>query len=229
MTITGCASPSYNYVPITKEISFPNIGQIVTKQLGEDLLVQGLFAEEDALYVPEAICMGMLCGYEIMPGYFKKSGESKEAHTFFSNHAMSSTMAMTGVTEFGRIDKAALADPDKAIMIYKNKPKRICAVSIFNAEACEDNQEFELRKVNSANTRAFQQTLIYTGRIGSKLNISYRETSNSLARPAFGTSVEYDLNTSNIIGYRGAKLEILDATNETITYKVISNFNKTSM
>ncbi|CAD9197495.1 hypothetical protein QAC21B_03669 [Acinetobacter bohemicus] len=73
---------------------------------------------------------------------------------------------------------------------------------------------------------SFQQTLIYSGKVGNKINISYREFSGSLARPAFNNDVEYDLNQSRQIGYKGALLEIADANNQSITYKVLKNFNK---
>ena len=73
---------------------------------------------------------------------------------------------------------------------------------------------------------SFQQTLIYSGRVGDKINVGYREFSNSMARPAFNNDVEYDLSESRIIGYKGARLEIIKATNESIKYRVLNNFNK---
>ena len=72
----------------------------------------------------------------------------------------------------------------------------------------------------------FQQTLLYSGRIGNKINISYREFSNNVARPAFNNDVEYDLGESMTIGYKGAEIEIIEATNRMIKYRVIRNFNK---
>ncbi|MCD0195610.1 hypothetical protein K1T77_12420 [Acinetobacter baumannii] len=53
-------------------------------------------------------------------------------------------------------------------------------------------------------------------------------TQNNLQapRPAFNNDVEYDLSQSKEIGYKGALLEIIEATNQDIKYKVIRNFNK---
>lgn len=72
---------------------------------------------------------------------------------------------------------------------------------------------------------SFQQTLIYSGKVGNKINIGYREFSGSIARPAFNNNVEYDLSESTTIGYKGAQLEIIEATNQYIKYRVIKNFN----
>ncbi|EJI85939.1 hypothetical protein AEST_10210 [Alishewanella aestuarii B11] len=47
-----------------------------------------------------------------------------------------------------------------------------------------------------------------------------------MARAAFSTDVEYDLNESNIIGYAGARLEVISATNTEITYKVLKHFSE---
>ena len=73
---------------------------------------------------------------------------------------------------------------------------------------------------------SLQRTLIYNGRVGDKVNIGYREFSGNTARPAFNNNVEYDLTESREIAYRGARLEILDATNRAIKFRVISNFNQ---
>lgn len=65
-----------------------------------------------------------------------------------------------------------------------------------------------------ATDESFQQTLIYSGKIGQKINVGYREFSGSVARPAFCNDVEYDLSESTTIGYKGARLEIIEATND---------------
>ena len=39
------------------------------------------------------------------------------------------------------------------------------------------------------------------------------------------TDVQYDLKNSKIIAFKTVKLEILEATNEYITYKVLSHFD----
>ena len=101
----------------------------------------------------------------------------------------------------------------------------ICGVSVFGGKLCESNQPFSRTKRPSLEADGFQQTLIYSGRIGSKINIGYREFSNSYARPAYNNDVEYDLSESSIIGYKGSELEIINATNRDITFKLIRNFN----
>ena len=92
-------------------------------------------------------------------------------------------------------------------------------ILIFNSKYLPQHK-FQIFKIE-----LIQRTLIYSGKSGSKINVGYREFSGNMARPAFSNNVEYDLSESNQIGYKGALLEIIEATNRFITYKVLSNFN----
>jgi hypothetical protein len=80
------------------------------------------------------------------------------------------------------------------------------------------------KKISSLSTNAFQQTLLYNGKIGNRITLGYREFTSNLARTAFSNNVDYDLSESTTIGYKGARLEILKATNTEISYRVLSGF-----
>ncbi len=68
------------------------------------------------------------------------------------------------------------------------------------------------------------QEFIYNGKVNNAIKFTYREYVNDLARPAFTQDLQYDLNESNIIGFRGLRIEIILATNTKIKYKVLNNF-----
>ena len=70
------------------------------------------------------------------------------------------------------------------------------------------------------------QKFIYNGRVGDNLKFTYREfTVAGYARDAFTQDVQYDLKEDPIIGFKGARVEVIEATNREITYKVISYFS----
>jgi hypothetical protein len=52
----------------------------------------------------------------------------------------------------------------------------------------------------------------------------YREYARDTARPAFSQEVEYDLSEGNVIGFKGARVEVLEATNFFTRYKVLVHF-----
>jgi hypothetical protein len=71
-----------------------------------------------------------------------------------------------------------------------------------------------------------KQQLIYNGRTGDYVKFLYREISQGMyLRPSFSQEVQYDLKAGTEIGFKGARLEIIEATNRNITYKVLSHFN----
>jgi len=70
---------------------------------------------------------------------------------------------------------------------------------------------------------SFQEELIYTGRINDEIHISYREYKKDFARPAFFQDLVYDLRRSKMVVFKQYKLEIEDATNEFILFKVLTD------
>lgn len=71
----------------------------------------------------------------------------------------------------------------------------------------------------------FQRQLIYTGRNGSSITILYREFMGDMVRPAFDQELTFDISDDNVVGMRGARLRIHEATNVSITYEVIRGFS----
>jgi hypothetical protein len=213
--MTGCASPKYNYSANVTLISEPPLNTTQVSNVGDVLLRQGKYKEHDAIYLPTKADISW--AYDLLGGYYLKHGEDENAEYYLPG---------TG-EEAGKVDKAALADPWKSVMSKKGT-KTLCVVTVFNATSCRDNVSFEHTKKAMLTQDSFQQTLIYSGKVSSKINIGYREFSSNLARPAFNNNVEYDLSESSIIGYKGAQLEVLEATNQHIRYRVIKNFNEAS-
>lgn len=210
--MSGCATPKYNYTAPVTNISEPPVGSVNTAYIGESMLRQGIASEHDAIQLSGQVKVGMV-GYTLMPGEYLKHGQDETAEYY-----------RPGGNQPGHVVKAAIADPWQSVMIKKGQPT-ICVVSTFNTAACNENAQFRRVKVATTSDSNFQQTLLYNGVVGNKINIGYREFSSSMARPAFNNDVEYDLTNSTVIGYKGARIEILKATNEYIQYRVLQNFN----
>ena len=208
--LSGCVSAPTNYIAPVVDISEPPLGSISTAYVGEYMVRQGTFVEREALRV---ISAGESFGYDILPGVYVKKGMSEDGVTYYPAAGSAG----------GSVDRNPIADPWSLVMI--NDEGELCVVTTFSMESCTSGGQWEYTTHAVASDNSFQQSLIYSGRIGDKVNIGYREFSSSVARPAFNNDVEYDLSDSNIIGYRGARLEILEANNESVTFKMIKNFN----
>lgn len=83
-----------------------------------------------------------------------------------------------------------------------------------------------LKRVDKTYRRgAFKQELIYSGKSGSTIRLSYREYKDDFARPAFYQDLSYDLSEGKIIGFKGMKIEVNEATNSLIKFTVKSPMN----
>ena len=211
LLLSSCATPTYNYAPETIAISEPPLGLISTVRIGDIMLKQGKYREHEACYLQAARKIGV--AYTLQPGYYLKDG-GDGASEFFSPRDEGA----------GRIDNIFLADRGKAVMTRNNRSE-LCIVSVYNNYTCEPVGRVDWMKRPVLAHDAFQQTLIYNGKVGSRINIAYREFSNNMARPAFNNNVEYDLSESANIAYKGAELEVLEATNQHIKFKLHQNFN----
>lgn len=210
--LVGCATPKYNYQATPQNISKPPLNSVNTAYVGDKMLEQGVFTEREALYVQETTTHS---GYTFSEGYYLKTGDDAKGSYF---------QAINRIPNGGNLQKSFIVDPFKVVML--DSSNKICIITFINAKVCTDKHNAKLSKIGVAADNSFQQTLIYSGRLGNKINIGYREFSSNLARPAFNNDVEYDLSESKQIGYKGALLEVIKATNQDITYKVLKNFNK---
>ena len=215
LTMGGCVTPQYNYQPTATNVSYPALNSVNTAYVGDEILKQGRLIERDAIFVEQSLKIASLGSYVVTRGYYVKTGSDEESDFY---------VPATGA-DGGTITKGSLTDPWKAIQFYKST-NRICVITSYNSPVCGAANGVRRCKYSSLSDNSFQQTLIYSGKIGNRIKLGYREFSNNMARPAYSNDAEYDLGESSFVGYKGARLEIIEATNEYVKYRVLQNFNK---
>ena len=203
--LSGCASIPYGGGVSVQHVDYPAVGSVTTAFVGDHLVEQGTITTQSALTVLKPID-GV--AYNIPARTYVQIGSNAEGD-FYS---------AIGVT------KNPFADPVTALCLGRDADAKLCVSTPFTNTATCYKGQWRRDTVTSEAGKNFQQTLIYSGRIGDKLNISYREFSGGVARDAFTNSIEYDLSVSNTIGYKGAVIEVIHADNRRIVYKLISNF-----
>ncbi|MEI7216277.1 hypothetical protein WCT79_04585 [Pectobacterium carotovorum] len=214
LVLTGCTIPARNYVPQTKQISIPELNKITTTYVGEDMVRQGVDASIDALHFDQPIEIGTIGTYTIPAGDYVKIGEDEKSE-FFSNIERTSSVIVP--------NRFMVNDPTQSIQIKKTG--EICIVTVYGGSKCDSGKLYKKVKIQTEQQALFQQVLIYNGKVGNKINIGYREFQGGMARAAFSNEVEYDLSDSKTIRYKGAILDIVDANNQSITFKLTKNFN----
>ncbi|MCJ2188147.1 hypothetical protein [Novosphingobium beihaiensis] len=221
LAVAGCVStPTPNYTPVTTAISFPKIGEETEVSLGEDMLRQGFYTETDGI---ETSQQNNIKGYKLSAGFYPQVSEDKE-YTYHSfGHSISRDGSGYLLQATGLLGMP-LAFP-QSIRASKNKQETCIIVGGLTRPACDTEIPFQRVRRPAISERDLQQTLIYSGRVGDRIKIGYRESSGNMARPAFSNEAEYDLSKSDEIGYRGARIKVLAADNQKIRYIVLSNFN----
>jgi len=75
--------------------------------------------------------------------------------------------------------------------------------------------------------RGFKSELIYQGRAGDVLTLSYRDYANSLSLPSYEQTLSYTLDPKapTEIRYRDARFKVLQADNQSIRYQILSGFS----
>lgn len=176
---------------------FPAVGVVATKSVGDELIGQayGQIGQKLDLLKDEII------GTTRLPkGHYYAHSENKTKIRFVKN------------------------DNNANFDFYINKQdQKIC----ITGNDCTQVEYLMSQAVNpySIIKGTFQRTLIYNGKIGNRVTFGYREFADGIARSAFSNTVEYDLSESTLVGYKGARIDIIKASNTELTYKVISGFD----
>lgn len=77
---------------------------------------------------------------------------------------------------------------------------------------------------------SFKRTVTYQGKVGNKIKISFQEFSafngSFMIRDAYTQNIEYELDANGqaMIGFKGLRIKVLNATNLNIEYQVTRDF-----
>ena len=107
-----------------------------------------------------------------------------------------------------------------------------CILRTFNAKCFKSKTIKNLDKTNLEvsdryflyRENTFQQSIEYSGKNENNLKFIYSEFTDGFARQAFNREFQIDFSEGNVAAYKGAVIEIHQATNTKILYSVIRNF-----
>lgn len=221
LLLSACAStPAPNYHAVRTPISFPETGKEIQVSLGEDMLRQGYSTEEDGI---ELAAENNIKGYRLSPGFYPQISQDK--NNSYHSYQMTANRDGLGYLPQGRdLLGLPLAFP-QSIRASLSKQETCVIAGGLSGPICDTEHAFVRTRRTVMSDRDLQQTLIYSGRVGNRIRIGYRESSGNYARPAYSNEAEYDLSASDEIAYRGARIKVIQADNQKIRYIVLANFN----
>lgn len=221
LILGACATVKNNYVPVVEQISEPPLDEVHTATIGDYMLKQGTATRTKGVYLSQSNQIG---SFNLSKGFYPQSGADEKY--VFTSYAIGNAMEGLGrVTTGGGLGGMGLPngirfarDEQKTCVIYSGGYG-------ISQPICDTEYPYQFTERPIVSENNFQQALIYSGRIDGKVRVSYREFSGNMARPAFSNEAEYDLERSDIIAYKGARIRVIDADNEKIEYVVLNNFN----
>jgi hypothetical protein len=216
--LLGACVSTQAILPKTQIIDAPALNEVNTAELGETVVEKGRLRTFDGLDLENQLQWGdgfLLTRYTIAPGRLRARQQDSK-HIYFYSENMTSYDAILGTTPYMAGGLCRQIDGSGPIRGFIQAGR--CNM---NWNATPQVEETQIYDVDSP---GFRQELIYNGRSGDTLKFLYREFSGDMMRPPFSQDVQYDLTESSTIGFRGARIEVLDATNTQLRYRVMTSF-----
>ena len=195
----------------------PKVGKESQVELGDTMLIKGTIYSYPGLQLLEDIKLTRMgASSELKAGIFKATLED-DRWTFFRSP--------TPWQNVGAFGKTTLLDG--GLMVNKSDPSKLRCWLVQNGtllRGVEVTAKTVPHAVTEPLVNSFQQELIYNGRVGNAVKFLYREVSAQYLRSSFTQDVQYDLSEGNMIGFKGARIEIIDANNRNLRYRVTEHF-----
>lgn len=214
-----------------EEVSYPELGVETVKNLGDVLVTQKYRVTTESVKLNKDIKVSF--GGTIRSGTFPAFATRRTAksETTLKNGHYGNSILFYVDSAHCNLFEAAIEYFEETKVFHPigkngygmyanaggNIDKSLCTLV---QTTVEDNQNFE-------------QTLVYLGRSGNTIKFAYREFIYDMARPAFTTDISYDLSEnivdvngekSTVVGFKDARLKIIEATNTSIKYILLNNF-----
>lgn len=214
--ISGCASTltPLSLYRVGKE---PAVGIIYHASVGEVIYTEFDFVEHEGVTLINGYMkpMGLQGKFDIpagtlLLGYSDEKGLKQFCTTYL---AWSNILEPADIVCFSDSNNDNNFDKLKVTQMYFG--------------AWQNIEELPFKSTMSSAVRGQRMELIYEGvSSDGTLKIVYREYSDNLARPAFFQEVNFALNQNSVtnITFKGAEIEVLEANNNVISYRVKSNF-----
>ncbi|SPL70919.1 hypothetical protein KPC_2097 [Acinetobacter stercoris] len=212
----ACSSTVRNYQPQSiNTISNVKINQVQSSLIGEAIIDQGSqSALSDAIKLDKSVKL-KFGGYILSEGYYAKVGED-ESREFYApfNGSLSGQ-----VSSYSKLVNAKNLDS----IIIDKKTQKLSTITANVKSYSWENVPFSREKITINGTNAPSQKLFYNGMNKNTLSFTYiTSTGNAKASTE---KVVLNLNESRTLNIHGAVIEVLNADNQRIQYKVLNNFN----
>jgi hypothetical protein len=231
-THAGCETTTQlkqrRFVPIVPEatrIQTPTLNTPATAEVGETMILTGNISTRPAIILKAAVQhQGVSIGpytITIPAGELVASGLAGPGDQFGTYYEAQSPLHFVSRGQRLLVKGGVFLPPSGgAPEIYWHATDT--GVPLTDPEPTID---YEVSKHEEWRVDNFRRELVYNGRSGDAIKLLYREFVEERIRPAFTQEVTYDLTRGETIGFKGARFQVEDATNVSISYVVLKHLD----
>ncbi len=215
--LAACATTE-SVEPRIELVDRPPIQATSQVEVGQAILEKGKLSTFDGLRLKNQLTWGdglILRKFTIEPGQLR-AGLKDETYTYFFSDRMRFYDALKGTMPYDEGGLCTMTDDPSHVRLFVEAGR--CSI---NPNAKPD---IEPVRITDEGAQHFRQELIYTGRSGETVKFLYREFSGERSEMPLSQDVQYDLKDGNVVGFKGARIEILEATNTKLAYRVLASF-----
>lgn len=233
IVMAGCASGPFlnnenpkTFVPSAGIQHTPELNLVVNAELGETLISRSYIKKVPAIKISKSIKhVTQNNGYGMIwniPAEILLQSANGDAGVYYS----SSKFFITESPVSGQGNKGGVVLGDEKSLSIEKVFWNPEGKSYYFIDVLNESVQYErIPPVEFVSEENFRRELIYTGISKNVITIIYREFKNDMARPAFTQELKYDLSEGRDIGYKGARFQIIGATNTGITYRVLKQLD----
>ncbi|PKV43633.1 hypothetical protein CLU92_0948 [Janthinobacterium sp. 61] len=204
----------------------PSLDQVITTELGNTLISRRYSLSTQAIKLPNDLTHetrnnGVLVRLDIPSGTLRKIGEDLNGSFFASENAYR-TLPTVNSREKSRAGIFVPKNASEAVLVFWSPRTQTHAFVDKPTMPIIFEKVSDMVEISPDNQK---KELIYTGVSKNVISLVYREYQNDLARPAFSQDLKYDLGEGRVIGFKGARFEVLKATNLGLTFKTLKHLD----
>ncbi|QBQ49649.1 hypothetical protein [Brevundimonas naejangsanensis] len=214
--VSGCASTQTIPSQI-EQIDQPALGAVAAIEVGEAAVATGRGRSLPGLALANELSWGdgvLRKRFTVAPGRLA-ARQSDARHIYYFSDRMTARDPLFGTAPYASGGLCRAKDGSGPVRGFITPGQ---CVLTWNATP----QVRDIR-IEEADEGARRRELIYHGRADGKVRFLYRETMGDSAPQT--QSLDYDLAHSAVIGFRGARLEVLEADNTRLRYRLLAPFD----
>jgi hypothetical protein len=219
--ITGCANTARIQMPPRVEfIDAPQLNVETISEVGDTLVEKGKIYTFEGIELFEDLTDGGAHREYVMQAHkLKLSSKDSDGNSYYAPNPTHYYVIDKTFGFRGYVSSPALVLTSGGALKFEGTYDLSSAGVITNI-----NPRYKSGSIIDLKQPNFKQSLIYNGKQGSVIKFTYREYSNDMIRSGFTQDVQYDLSESNVIGFKGVRIEVIHASNTQIVYKVLKSF-----